>query len=92
MERVFCMRSIMISIFCIICAFILGFIINNCKDRYKLYLHPTYRADQYLLDSKTGNVWHLVQDSNENLIWELMPKYVPDIEDNKTENQEINKK
>lgn len=82
----------MISIFCIICAFILGFIINNCKDRYKLYLHPTYRADQYLLDSKTGNVWHLVQDSNENLIWELMPKYVPDIEDNKTENQEINKK
>lgn len=33
-------------------------------------MHPVVRADQYLLDTKTGHVWHLVEDQKDKLlIW-----------------------
>src|ERR1700730_401027 len=29
--------------------------------RYQIVMHPTIRADAYLLDTQTGRVWHRVQ-------------------------------
>lgn len=60
---------------------IIGFSISY-NNRYQIYMHPTYRADQYLLDSKTGKVWHIVEDKhNKLLIWEPMLKSNPTIEE-----------
>ena len=28
-------------------------------------MHPVVRADQYLLDTKTGHVWHLVENQKD---------------------------
>ena len=45
-------------------------------------MHPIVRADQYLLDTKTGQVWHLVEDQKDKLlIWEPMLKSNPSIEE-----------
>ncbi len=44
--------------------------INN--GRYVMYMHPTVRADQYILDTKTGKVWHLVQAKDGSIKWEQM--------------------
>jgi hypothetical protein len=32
--------------------------------RYQIVMHPTFRADQYLLDTATGQVWQLTKFSN----------------------------
>lgn len=71
------MKKILIILFFMIVAFILGYIANSNHERYKVYMHPTYRADQYLLDIKTGHVWHLVEGKDKVLIWEPMPKLYP---------------
>ena len=71
------MIRIFASIFFVICAFILGYLLNGNCGRYTVYIHPTYRADQYLLDTKNGNIWHLVEDKDKVLIWEPMPKLYP---------------
>lgn len=67
------MKSILIILF-IVGAYILGYCNNINYERYKIYMHPTYRADQYLLDTKTGDVLHLVEDSKKDkmLLWEPM--------------------
>ena len=45
-------------------------------------MHPVVRADQYLLDTKTGHVWHLVEDKKDKLlIWKLMLKFNSSIEE-----------
>ena len=33
--------------------------VNSDYKRYSLYMHPTFRADQFMIDHKTGKVWHL---------------------------------
>ncbi len=56
------------------------YISNN--NRYQIYMHSTYRADQYLLDTRTGKVWHVVEDPhNKLLIWEPMLKSNPTLEE-----------
>ena len=58
---------------------VIEFSISN-NNRYQIYLHSTFRADQYLLDTKTGKVWHIVEDpQNKLLIWEPMFKSQPAI-------------
>ena len=77
------MKKIFIVTFFLICSFILGYLFNSNNDnyeRYKIYQHPNIRADKYLLDSKTGIVWNLVEDNNKVLIWEPMMKISTDIE------------
>lgn len=71
------MKKIFLVMFFVICAFILGYLISGNYERYKVYIHPTYRADQYLLDTKNGHIWHLVEDKDKVLIWEPMPKLYP---------------
>lgn len=70
------MKNYFVTFLMIILSFVLGFFINN-NERYKIYMHPTYRADQYLLDTKNGHIWHLTQDKNKVLIWEPMLKFYP---------------
>ena len=66
----------------VLCAINLLFNINN--RRYEIIMHPTYRADQYLLDTKTGKVWHLVEDKDKTLVWEPMFKLIPNNVENET--------
>lgn len=70
----FKMRTMMLTIFFVVGAYLLGQIHNANYERYKIYMHPTYRADQYLLDTKTGQILHLVKDDSKDniLIWEPM--------------------
>lgn len=60
------------------------FIGKSCPNVgiYQILMHPEVRADQYLLDTNTGHVWHLVEDKKEKLlILEPMLKSNPSIEE-----------
>ena len=37
-------------------------------------MHPTFRADEYLLDTKTGRTWQMTQESKEKyMFWHEIP-------------------
>lgn len=38
--------------------------------RYVIYQHPTFRGDQYLLDTRTGKVWEMAKTKNGETIWQ----------------------
>ena len=60
------------------------FIGKSCQNtgRYQIFMNPIIRADQYLLDTQTGHIWHLVQDQKDKLlIWEPMLKSNPSVEE-----------
>ncbi len=84
MKKILGFILFLLCTFLIVSAFILGKSTNYNYERYKIYMHPVVRADQYLLDSQTGNVWHLVEDKDKLLIWEPMPRYFPSYEDEET--------
>ena len=71
--------------FCVVVIIIVAFFIGkSCQNvgRYQILMHPVVRADQYLLDTKTGHVWHLVEDKKDKLlIWKLMLKFNSSIEE-----------
>ena len=65
------MKKIFIVTFFLICSFILGYLLNSDNgnyERYKIYMNPNVRADQYLLDTKTGVVWHLIEAEKDVLM------------------------
>lgn len=37
---------------------------NTNNGRYVIYMNPQFRADQFVLDTKTGKAWQLVTDKN----------------------------
>ena len=38
-------------------------------------MHPTYRADQFLLDTQTGRTWQMTQESKEKyMFWHEIPR------------------
>lgn len=44
--------------------------VNN--GRYVMYMNPLVRADQFMLDTKTGKIWQMVKDSSGNVIFQQM--------------------
>lgn len=42
--------------------------INN--GRFVIYQHPTFRGDQYLLDTKTGKIWEMAKSKDGTTIWQ----------------------
>jgi hypothetical protein len=51
--------------------------------RYQIVMHPTFRGDQYLLDTVTGQIWQLTKFSSlqgEPLAWMPMTKIDSDAE------------
>lgn len=42
--------------------------VNN--GRYVIYQHPTYRGDQYLLDTRTGKIWEMAKSKDGATIWQ----------------------
>ena len=51
--------------------------------RYQILMHPTFRGDQYLLDTTTGQIWQLTKFSSlqgEPLAWMPMTKIDSDAE------------
>lgn len=51
--------------------------LSRQPGRYQIVMHPTFRADQYLLDTVTGQVWQLVTFSSlqgEPVAWRFMTR------------------
>lgn len=51
--------------------------------RYQIMMHPTFRGDQYLLDTVTGQIWQLTKFGSlqgEPLAWMPMTKINTDAE------------
>lgn len=72
------MKKILLFSVLLVFSFILGYLLNSANmnyERYKIYMHPNIRADQYLLDTKTGLIWQLVQDDKKQSMWEPMLKF-----------------
>lgn len=42
------------------------------EGRYVIYQHPTFRGDQFLLDTKTGKIWQMVKATDNSVIWDQM--------------------
>ena len=67
------MKKFLIVSLCIVCLCLIAILTKTNNGRYQIVLHPTYRADQYLLDTKTGRTWHLVEGKDKLLLWEPLP-------------------
>ena len=54
-----------------------AFVKSSQKDigRYQIFMHPTFRADEYLLDTQTGRTWQMTQESKEKyMFWHEIPR------------------
>ena len=64
--------------FCVAAIVTVAFFIGkSCQNvgRYQILMHPTFRADEYLLDTKTGRTWQMAQESKEKyMFWHEIPR------------------
>lgn len=59
----------------IIAAFSFGKSSQKDMGRYQIFMHPTFRADEYLLDTQTGRTWQMTQESKEKyMFWHEIPR------------------
>lgn len=59
----------------VIAAFAFGKSTQNDNGRYQIFMHPTFRADEYLLDTQTGRTWQMTQESKEKyMFWHEIPR------------------
>lgn len=59
----------------IIVAFLIGKTSQKNIGRYQIFMHPTFRADEYLLDTQTGRTWQMTQESKEKyMFWHEIPR------------------
>ena len=64
-----------IRIALIVIAFLLGKTSQNNTGKYQIFMHPTYRADQFLLDTQSGRTWQMTQESKEKyMFWHEIPR------------------
>ncbi len=72
MKKAFVWFSIVILV---IAAFLIGKTSQKNIGRYKIFMHPTFRADEYLLDTETGRTWQMTQESKEKyMFWHKIPR------------------
>ena len=59
----------------IVIAFLLGKTSQNNTGKYQIFMHPIYRADQFLLDTQSGRTWQMTQESKEKyMFWHEIPR------------------
>ena len=70
------MRIFQTIFLCLICfCMIMQIAQNDNNNRYKIYMNPQFRADQFLLDTKTGRTWQFTQESKEKyMFWHEIPR------------------
>ena len=62
-------------VFLVIVAFLIGKTSQKNIGRYQIFMHPTFRADEYLLDTETGRTWQMTQESKEKyMFWHEIPR------------------
>lgn len=62
-------------LFCIPCFANNNNATNLDTGRYAIYMNPLARADQFLLDKKTGRIWQLVKNSDGISLWDEMQRW-----------------
>lgn len=68
----------------VIAAFAFGKSSQKDIGRYQIFMHPTFRADEYLLDTQTGKTWQMTQESNEKyMFWHEIPRDELPFKDNR---------
>jgi len=69
------MKKLLIIILCLILFCVISLLTKFDCGRYQIYAHPTYRADQFLLDTKTGRTWQMTEESKEKyMFWHEIPR------------------
>ena len=59
----------------VVLAFLFGKFSQKDIGRYQIIMHPTFRADEYLLDTQTGRTWQITEESKEKyLFWHENPR------------------
>ena len=59
----------------VILAFLLGKFSQKDNGRYQIIMHPTFRADEYLLDTQTGRTWQMTEEIKEKyMFWHEIPR------------------
>ena len=59
----------------VLAAFSFGKYTQKEIGRYQIYMNPIVRADQLLLDTKTGRTWQFTQESKEKyMFWHEIPR------------------
>ncbi|MBQ3311422.1 hypothetical protein IJG72_05025 [bacterium] len=72
MKKVFLYFGIAILVFA---TFLIGKLSQKDTGRYQIFMHPTFRADEYLLDTQTGRTWQMTQESKEKyMFWHEIPR------------------
>lgn len=72
MKKVFIVFNI---VFLVVIAYEAGKFSKSDTGRYQIYMNPIVRADQILLDTKTGRTWQFTQESKDNyMFWHELPK------------------
>lgn len=62
----------------IIAAFSFGKSSQKDMGRYQIFMHPTFRADEYLLDTQTGRTWQMTlqHDFIVMYFYQLLTNYI----------------
>ena len=63
---------------------------EDIGSNYEIYMHPTYRADQFMIERNTGRIWRLVKNSNNSFLWEEMDTYPSPVEERNFDNAVAN--
>lgn len=72
MKKIFVYLGITILV---IFTFFIGKLSQKEIGRYQIFMHPTFRADECLLDTKTGRTWQMTQESKEKyMFWHEIPR------------------
>lgn len=69
------MKFFQVMILCLISLCLIVQAVQGGNGRYKVYMNPQFRADQLLLDTRTGRTWQFTQESKEKyMFWHEIPR------------------
>ena len=67
--------NLLFVVILIVIAFLVGKSSQRERGRFQIFMHPTFRADEFLLDTETGRTWQMTQESKEKyMFWHEIPR------------------
>lgn len=69
------MKKLIVVTLILVCICLIKNIMDSGNGRYAIYMNPIVRADQLLLDTRTGRTWQFTQESKEKyMFWHEIPR------------------